>query len=467
MRKKAKGVAWPEAPSRFPKELTEFLSGDTYSLLIKGGSGSGKTILALTILGALKKSENILYVSTRTSPSQMMKNYPWTRKVFGVDSENRADPEAPRGGWETLVDARLDEPGIVFERITNVLMDKQAPTVVVDSWESLSDSMDNEALRTNIKVLQTWRERAGARFIFVGEDAANTAIDSVVEGVVVLGEQAFSGRRLREISLSKLHGVQISKPTYFFSLEGGVFHSFDRYRQAELGFTGQTPNANAGAQLGDQNHASTGFPQLDEELGGGYPLKSMAWIEMDARVDAKVVVAFLAGTIRDWAASGKSVVLQKSDEIDSAYVSQLRSSLGGRSADRIMVWGSASLDKLMDAEKNREDGLAGLRSKASQENVPVLSVVDWDKITKSTTPAGPVAIESLIDLLKRSADLTIVVARSNLAHQPLSGIVSTHIRIVEINGTVFAMSEKPWSELYAIVPERKSGNPGIRLERVV
>jgi hypothetical protein len=48
----------------------------------------------------------------------------------------------------------------------------------------------------------------------------------------------------------------------------------------------------------------------------------------------------------------------------------------------------------------------------------------------------------------------------------LSGIASTHIMIVEINGTIFAMSEKPWSELYAIVPGRRS-SPGLQLERVV
>ena len=60
-----------------PEELSEFLSKDTYSLLIKGGSGTGKTILALSILKSLLPIENPLYLTTRTSPLQLIENYPW------------------------------------------------------------------------------------------------------------------------------------------------------------------------------------------------------------------------------------------------------------------------------------------------------------------------------------------------------------------------------------------------------
>jgi len=80
--------------------------------------------------------------------------------------------------------------------------------------------------------------------------------------------------------------------------------------------------------------------------------------------------------------------------------------------------------------------------------------------------AGASTLDSLVDFLKRKADLSILVSRSTPAQNPLSGVASTHIRIVEKNGTIFAMSEKPWSELYAMVPGRRS-NPGLQLERVV
>jgi KaiC/GvpD/RAD55 family RecA-like ATPase len=459
MRRKAKELVWEETPIRLPAELSEFLSRETYSLLIKGGSGSGKTILALTILAGLKARGNMLYLSTRTSPDQLLKDYPWVGKVFGRGPEPSRDASS-EAAWETLVDARLDEPGVVFERITNVLMDKQAPTVVVDSWESLNESMDNEALKTNIRVLQTWRERARARFIFVGEEMANTMIDSIVDGVVTLSEQVSSGRRLREIFLSKLHGVQISRPTYFFSLENGVFHSFDRYVQSELGIAKPPPGQNPRSAGGDQRRISTGFRSLDEVMGGGYAPKSVALIETDPRVDARVVVAFLSRTIREWAAGGKRVVLHKSEGIDAASVSQLKASLGGTGSGEIEIW-----DPRLGAITGRVDSLASLQSKVAEAKTPVLDVVDWDRVAEAAGPPGATQ-DALIDFLRRKADLSIFVSRSKSVQNPLSGIVSTHIRIVEINGTVFAMSEKPWSELYAMVPGRRSA-PGMQLERVV
>lgn len=466
-RKATRGPSNEEA-GRFPAELEQFLSRKSYSLLIKGPSGSGKTILALTILGGLKKSENVLYISTRNSPVQLVKDYPWTRKIFGATSPTlgRGEATGRAQGWEPLIDARLDEPGIVFERITNILMDKQAPTVVLDSWESLDDTTDKDGLKTNITVLQTWRERAGARFIFVGIDATSTAIDAVVEGVVVLSEQRYQGRRLREISLSKLLGVQIPRPSYYFSLEGGVFHSFDRWRPGDFG-PGAVP-AKALGETGDLSRFGTSFRQLDETLGGGYQAGSVVWIEVDPRVDSKIAVAFIAGTIRDWASSGKRVVVQKSEEIDPGLVGQIRSSLGGRGAEKIMVWGSLSLDKWKEADKSAKEDASGLGSK-SPESAKILSVVDWDKIARSAASAGAaggVDAESVVNFLKGSAELSFVVARSNTAPQSLSGLVSAHIKISDINGTLFAMSEKPWSELFAIVSAR-GPKDGMELERAV
>ena len=41
-----------------PSELREFLKNDTYSLLVKGLSGTGKTTFSLSILRSLKAKNN-------------------------------------------------------------------------------------------------------------------------------------------------------------------------------------------------------------------------------------------------------------------------------------------------------------------------------------------------------------------------------------------------------------------------
>jgi len=45
-----------------PYELMQFVQRNTYSLLIKGSAGTGKTTLSLTILRALKVKSNFFYI---------------------------------------------------------------------------------------------------------------------------------------------------------------------------------------------------------------------------------------------------------------------------------------------------------------------------------------------------------------------------------------------------------------------
>ena len=58
-------------PIWMPDELLQFIKRGTYSLLIKGFAGTGKTTLALTILRALESKNNFFYISTRISPKQL------------------------------------------------------------------------------------------------------------------------------------------------------------------------------------------------------------------------------------------------------------------------------------------------------------------------------------------------------------------------------------------------------------
>ena len=89
--------------------------------------------------------------------------------------------------------------------------------------------MDREARLNNERVLQTWRERAGAKLIFVNEDATDGSLDFVVDGAVKLDQVSYEDIRLREISFLKLRGVKISKPSYAFTLDKGNFRVFQNY----------------------------------------------------------------------------------------------------------------------------------------------------------------------------------------------------------------------------------------------
>src|ERR1051325_4620887 len=73
----------------FPWELLSFVKNDSYSLLIKGNPGTGKTTFALTLLDNLSDDSNYFYISTRLSLKQLSFYFPWIEKFFSKD-ENKS-----------------------------------------------------------------------------------------------------------------------------------------------------------------------------------------------------------------------------------------------------------------------------------------------------------------------------------------------------------------------------------------
>jgi KaiC/GvpD/RAD55 family RecA-like ATPase len=273
-------------PAKIPDELMQFVKKDTFSLIIKGAVGTGKTTLSLTILRALDIKDNFFYICTRVSPKQLLMSYPWISKF------NEGLTEEKPKSYENDIpanfeDARLDEPESLFERITNELMDVKAPLIIIDSWDAVASFMDREARLNNERVLQTWRERAGAKLIFVNEDTTDSSLDFVVDGSVKLDQVTYEDIRLREISLLKLGGVKISKPSYLFTLDEGNFRVFQKHNPNDFLTNLDSINFSQldkkkysqGSSLNEKGLIKSGYRELDTNLGGGFPKRGIALVE--------------------------------------------------------------------------------------------------------------------------------------------------------------------------------------------
>src|ERR671919_365203 len=117
-----------------------------------------------------------------------------------------------------------------LERLTNELMDVRAPTIIIDSWDAIASFMDKEARLNNERVLQTWRERAGAKLIFISEQPADTTLDFLVDGIVELKQIYYNNVKIRQMFLQKLRGTRITRASYLYTLENSIFHSFAPYQ---------------------------------------------------------------------------------------------------------------------------------------------------------------------------------------------------------------------------------------------
>src|SRR6476659_912451 len=310
---------------QIPPELMQFVKRDTYSLLVKGNSGTGKTTLSLTILRALEIRSNFFYISTRLSPRQLFVNYPWLEKFVVRENIEVNDPSNQRSSLSSFEDARLDEPESLFERITNQLMDVKAPIIIIDSWDAIASFMDKEARLNNERVLQTWRERAGAKLIFISEDPKDTTLDFLVDGIIELGQKYCDSIRIREIFLSKLRGVMINKPSYIYSLNNGIFRSYDTYKPAEFITTVKSSITFNKIEhlfqlLPEDHYIASGYPELDITLGGGFPKKSIILIELDSDINARIIMTFLARIMSNFVRMSSPILLQPTDEVDPKAV---------------------------------------------------------------------------------------------------------------------------------------------------
>ncbi|MCJ7636079.1 MAG: AAA family ATPase [Nitrososphaeraceae archaeon] len=204
---------------KIPDDLLQFLNNETYSLLIKGEPGAGKTALCLTILKALNIKNNFFYISTRVSPNKLFYYFNWINKYLKIKSSNNHNKSSKNiNSLEPFFeDARLDEPESLFERITNQLMDVRSPLIIVDSWDGIASFMDRESRLNNERVLQTWLERAGGRLILVNEGNELTTLDYLVDGIITLKFNQFSHIILREMNLTKLGGIDIKKNSFLYT----------------------------------------------------------------------------------------------------------------------------------------------------------------------------------------------------------------------------------------------------------
>lgn len=443
-----------------PTELVQFVERDTYSLLIKGRAGTGKTTLALTILHALNIKENFQYLSTRISPTQLHQYYPWLGEFFGNPREfQTADTSENGQDAPIFVDARLDEPSSMFERITNHLMDMRSPMIIIDSWDAVGYFMDKEALMNNARVLQTWRERAKAKMIFISEEPENNTFDVLVDGIVELRQRHQDNRLVRELFLSKLRGVQINRSSYLYTLNGTMFHSFEPYSPSEF-----TVPAKANLKQTSKNtpllqgrFLKSGNSRFDEAIGGGFPLKSTATINLNHNVNNKVALRFLSQIISGFTSAGSTVLCQCSED-EADYLTRYSKVVSQDSQGENMVFvGSKNAKK---GKKQASLSEMAKKLKAKNPGKLLISVIFLESNSETDIKKYPIC--------KQDNDLTIVVTNSETIPQEIMSKNSdVSIRFLEINGTLLMQSEIPWSHIYATSVDNNPANPQITFEPII
>jgi KaiC/GvpD/RAD55 family RecA-like ATPase len=465
--------------SKIPDELMQFVKKDTFSLIIKGAVGTGKTTLSLTILKALDIKDNFFYICTRVSPKQLLMSYPWISK-FNEGLTEEKPKSLENGIPSNFEDARLDEPESLFERITNELMDVKAPLIIIDSWDAVASFMDREARLNNERVLQTWRERAGAKLIFVNEDPTDTSLDYVVDGCIKLDQVPDEDIRLREISLLKLRGVKISKPTYLFTLDEGNFRIFQNHNPND--FLTDIDSINFSrldqkkyspvSSLREKGLIKSGYRELDVNLGGGFPKRGVALVEVESDVNLHVAMVFLFRIIWTHLKSGNVVFFESPDSFDRNNLESCLKpylSLAQAYTERFFLVGSRAKDltePLVSAtDKSRSMNEISnfykkvLKQQQSRTDRLLLGVLSFStfQVINSRLKTDHKKFE------RRNIDLSIFVARKSETDIYATEVCDIILRICVVKGSLFLKTLYPMSPILAMEVDQSSGFPVVNL----
>jgi KaiC/GvpD/RAD55 family RecA-like ATPase len=444
-----------------PPELGEFVRNDTYSLLIKGRSGTGKTTLSLSILRSLKARNNFFYISTRSSPKQLFEHYPWLRK-FTKQSNNNADNEEIGQNISSFEDARLDEPESLFERVTNQLMDVKNPIIIIDSWDSVASLMDREARLNNERVLQTWRERAKAKLIFTSEDSTESSLESVVDGVLELNFEFVDETRIRNLFLKKLRGVPIKRSIYYFTLKDRYVQCFGSYDPKEFGCINTKDKISNMVNL-PKHVLQTGYQDLDNHIGATLPHNGLITVEKDGILSNDIILLFVNDLLNNCFRRHYSLLLDTTlkNEITQKYKFNIQNN-----SKLIEIEKHATSDKYPQNEIKQKDNYYKYLSKLisgfpeNEKLITLIQTKSLDNIILTQTD-----IEEFCEFVRKKFELSILIQNSNENLEKYFAESDIYLRFILKRGTVFLKCSVPASALFGI--NIVSSVPHIQLNHVL
>jgi len=444
-----------------PPELGEFVRNDTYSLLIKGRSGTGKTTLSLSILRSLKARNNFFYISTRSSPKQLFEYYPWLRK-FTKQSNKNADNEEIGQNISSFEDARLDEPESLFERVTNQLMDVKNPIIIIDSWDSVASLMDREARLNNERVLQTWRERAKAKLIFTSEDSTESSLESVVDGVLELNYEFVDETRIRNLFLKKLRGVPIKRSIYYFTLKDRYVQCFGSYDPREFGCINTKDKIPNMVNL-PKHVLQTGYQDLDNHIGATLPHNGLITVEKDGILSNDIILLFVNDLLNNCFRRHYSLLLDTTlkNEITQKYKFNIQNN-----SKLIEIEKHATSDKYPQNEIKQKDNYYKYLSKLisgfpeNEKLITLIQTKSLDNIISTQTD-----IEEFCEFVRKKFELSILIQNSNENLEKYFAESDIYLRFILKRGTVFLKCSVPSSALFGI--NIVSSVPHIQLNHVL
>lgn len=237
--------------------------------VIGGGPGTGKTVFALQMLFANASPDNrAIYFSTISEPSVKFLSY---LQDFGFyDSHKMFSSIVVRDIGEVIQTRPLAK---VIESINRIIQEEKARMVVIDSFKAISDIVPQaDALRVFAYNLAVNLVSSMCTAFLVGEytpeDMTEVPIFAIADGILFLSLDREGMKRQRYLEFHKLRGRRFFPGQHPMTITARGITAYPRIKTPETFEDYSIPS----------QHISTGLPQLDEMMMGGFPAGSATMV---------------------------------------------------------------------------------------------------------------------------------------------------------------------------------------------
>ena len=457
--------------------LKSLLSSKIRTLLIKGEPGTGKTTLALELLGGFGSG---VYVSSRVSKDMLMEQNPQLRELAKrglVSSVSMSETgDAPKS--IKFEDYRLASIEDVLISILGRTKDANKELLIVlDSWDSIVNKFDAAERMKTEQSLLVIAEANNVKLIFVSEDEKLSASDYFVDAVVKLEDDQIEGMRVRNLVWKKLRGSRIPHRSSLYTLEGGRVTIFD---PTSVKFVGDYSTSKFKAIPNSSMKFSSGSRDLDDFLGGGIRRGSNIVLEMDNRIGGNWHVPLVVSCEMNFLANDSAMFILPSgnrpaqtikenllpffsDEILRKSLRVAQYNIGDDSDDCFVQLDAASIGETSQRVKNAIREIKGV------ENRPCIFFIGMDTVRSSVGQEiiDPLGV-GLTEFVRRNGDLALYTLKfgSNLIRD-LNNACDLHLKLEELDRTLVMHSVKPPSELYHVEYDYSFGYGQVKLKPIV
>ena len=215
------------------------------SLVVKGKPGAGKTTFALSYIESIMDKVPVCYLSARYSDDALQLTYPWLKEVSLRNLASSLKGEIVNVNTESLQKLeRMIEEGKISNgmenglilNITDLLPEIRAlyefvdsnvgnaPLIVIDSMEALSEKYDINNLLLFSMIHSDLVEKSGANVIAILEADANQKLEYFADGVISMNYFIEDDFLTRSSVIEKLRGISLgSTPIFLYTLKDGKF----------------------------------------------------------------------------------------------------------------------------------------------------------------------------------------------------------------------------------------------------